>query len=70
MAGSLAGAAITQAKALRIDPQEPGDRYYVHLQSAFDVGPVMACPLTGDAGVRGAIIVGKESWSVSRFTMH
>ena len=68
MAGSLAGAAITQAKALRIDPQESGDPYYVHLQSAFDVGPVMACPLSGDAGVRGAIIVGRRAGRLA-FTM-
>ena len=47
MAGSLAGAAIRQAKALRVDPLERGDPYYVHLQSAFDVGPVMVCPLMG-----------------------
>ncbi len=59
-AGSLAGAAIRDGRAMLIDPDTPGDAYFVHLHSAFDVGPVMACPLVGNASVRGAVVVGRR----------
>jgi signal transduction histidine kinase len=57
----LVAVAITHARAIQVDPLDHADRYYVHLQSAFDVGPVMACPLAGEAEVRGAIVVGRRA---------
>jgi signal transduction histidine kinase len=60
-AGSLAEEAMTSGSALRLDPDH--GRYFVHLQSAFDIGPVLACPLTGEAGVRAAVVVGRKAGS-------
>ncbi len=60
-AGSLAEEAMTSGNALRLDPDH--GRYFVHLQSAFDIGPVLACPLTGEAGVRAAVVVGRKAGS-------
>jgi signal transduction histidine kinase len=57
-AGSLAGEAMSSGQARLLSADHGG--YFVHLQSAFDVGPVMACPLVGEAGVRAAIIVGRK----------
>lgn len=59
--GSLAEDAMTSGHALRLDPDH--GRYFVHLQSVFDIGPVLACPLTGEAGVRGAVVVGRKAGS-------
>ena len=54
---SLALAAMTAGHALRVDSGE--GHYFVHLQSVFDVGPVMACPLVGEDGVRAVVMVGR-----------
>jgi len=59
--GSLAGRAIASGRALLLAPDH--GEYFVHLQSAFDVGPVMACPLVGEAGVRAAVMVGRRMGS-------
>lgn len=61
--GSLAGQAMTSGHALLLAPDHGG--YFVHLQSAFDVGPVMACPLVGEAGVRAAVMVGRREGSAA-----
>lgn len=60
-AGSLAVEAMTSGHGIRVDAAD--GRYVVHLQSAFDVGPVMACPLAGEVGVRAAVMVGRTSGS-------
>jgi len=60
-AGSLAEEAMTSGHGLRLDPDH--GRYFVHLQSVFDIGPVLACPLTGEAGVRAAVMVGRTAGS-------
>lgn len=60
---SLALAAMTAGHALRVDSAE--GRYFVHLQSAFDVGPVMACPLVGEDGVRAVVMVGRTAGSTA-----
>lgn len=60
-AGSLALTAMTSGHAVRVDAND--GRYYVHLQSAFDVGPVMACPLVGEDGVRAVVMVGRRAGS-------
>lgn len=62
-AGSLAGEAMGTGHALLLEPDHGG--YFVHLQSAVDVGPVMACPLVGEAGVRAAVMIGRQSGSAS-----
>jgi signal transduction histidine kinase len=61
--GSLAGDAMREATAKVLNLEHGGHGYYLHLQEAFDVGPVMACPLVGEAGVRGAIVVGRARGS-------
>ncbi len=60
-AGSLAEEAMTSGHALRLDADH--GRYFIHLQSVFDIGPVLACPLTGEAGVRAAVMVGRTTGS-------
>lgn len=58
IAGSLVGEAFAEGRALRLDPGH-GD-YYVHLQAAFDVGPVLACPLFRDGQTDAAVVVGRR----------
>jgi signal transduction histidine kinase len=62
-AGSLAGEVMITGRARLLNPDHGG--YFVHLQSVFDVGPVMACPLVGEAGVRAAVMVGRRTGSVA-----
>ena len=62
-AGSLAGQAIDEGRALRLEADH--GQYFVHLQTAFDVGPVMACPLLAGDSIRAAVIVGRRVGSTS-----
>jgi signal transduction histidine kinase len=62
-AGSLAVEALTSGHAVRVDATD--GRYFVHLQSAFAVGPVMACPLVGEDGVRAVVMVGRAAGSAA-----
>ncbi len=57
---SLARDAINSGRAMTIDPANHGGHYFVHLRAAMEVGPVMACPLVGEAGLRAAIVVGRR----------
>ena len=57
---SIARDAIDAGRAMTIDPSDEGGRYFVHLRAAMEVGPVMACPLVGEGGVRAAIVVGRR----------
>lgn len=57
---SIAREAIEAGQAMTIDPTGEGAHYFVHLRAAMEVGPVMACPLVGEAGVRAAIVVGRR----------
>ncbi|MEO6999614.1 MAG: GAF domain-containing protein [Terracoccus sp.] len=57
---SIARDAIEAGQAMTIDPAAGGAHYFVHLRAAMEVGPVMACPLVGEAGVRAAIVVGRR----------
>lgn len=58
-AGSLSGLAIATGRAIRIDPFEDGEHLFIHLQSQFHIGPVMACPLVSKTGTRGVVVVGR-----------
>lgn len=58
VAGSLVGEAFAEGRALRLEPGR-GD-YYIHLQEAFDVGPVLACPLFRDGQTQAAVVVGRR----------
>ncbi len=58
---SLALEAMTSGHALRVDAVADG--YVVHLQTAFEVGAVMACPLVGEDGVRAVVMVGRRTGS-------
>ncbi len=60
--GSLAGAVMTQSHAQMI-PYGKGQQRVVELDHVLPVGPVLACPLVGEAGVRGAILVGRSAGS-------
>ncbi len=57
---SIAREAINTGRPLTIDPAGDGAHYFVHLRAAMEVGPVMACPLVSEAGVRAAIVVGRR----------
>lgn len=58
--GSLAGDAVEAGRALMIDAADDDRDYHVHLREALEVGPVMACPLVGEGGVRAVIVVGRR----------
>lgn len=58
---SIAREAIEVGQAMTIDPTGEGSHYFVHLRAAMEVGPVMACPLVGEGGVRAAIVVGRRA---------
>lgn len=58
---SLARDAIDAGRAMMIDPSVTGTAYFVHLEAAMNVGPVMACPLVGEAGARAAVVVGRRA---------
>lgn len=60
---SLALAAMRAGHALRVEASD--GHYFVHLQSAFDVGPVMACPLVGEDGVRAVVMIGRTAGSTA-----
>ena len=63
VAGSLVGEAFAEGRALRLEPGH-GD-YYVHLQAAFEVGPVLACPLFRDGQTEAAVVVGRRLGSAT-----
>ena len=58
LAGSLVGEAFAEGRALLLECGR-GD-YYVHLQAAFDVGSVLACPLFRDGQTEAAVVVGRR----------
>lgn len=58
VAGSLVGEAFAEGRALLLECGR-GD-YYVHLQAAFDVGSVLACPLFRDGQTEAAVVVGRR----------
>ncbi|HEU4547175.1 MAG TPA: GAF domain-containing protein, partial [Microlunatus sp.] len=63
VAGSLAGEAMQTGRARLLNPDHDG--YFVHLQTALDVGPVMACPLVGETDARAVVMVGRKADSAA-----
>jgi signal transduction histidine kinase len=57
--GTLSGLAISSGRPVMIGDTQQDETYVVHLSDAVPVGPVMAIPLTGVAGSRGALMVGR-----------
>ena len=56
---TLPGRAIALGLPMLLDDATLQDEYTVHLGTAMDVGPVMAIPLIGQQGPRGALVVGR-----------
>ena len=56
---SLVGLALETGRGVRIGDVQQQQQYPVHLTQVMDVGAVMAVPLSGTAGPRGAITVGR-----------
>jgi signal transduction histidine kinase len=57
---TLAGLAFDTGRPVLVgDVNEDGRAYQVHLTEVLDVGPVMALPLVGLRGTRGALVVGR-----------
>jgi signal transduction histidine kinase len=59
VAGTLSGLAISSGQPVVIADTRLEHEYRVHLSDVLDVGPVMAIPLVGQSGVRGAMLVGR-----------
>ncbi|MFM6850583.1 MAG: GAF domain-containing sensor histidine kinase, partial [Terrabacter sp.] len=66
---SLAGRAMRERRAVLVDGSPPGSAGAVDPDAALrepdaspgSDGPAMACPLVGDAGVRGAVVVTRRA---------
>jgi signal transduction histidine kinase len=57
--GALSGLAISSGRPIMIGDVQLDDAYAVHLSDALPVGPVMAIPLVGTRGSRGALMAGR-----------
>lgn len=59
-AGSLAGMAMRERRAVLANPRETGDSWLTAVGGQGPCGPAMACPLVGETEVRGIVVVGRE----------
>lgn len=57
---SLAGTAMRERRAVLAEASGPADPTLVSVAEAGSGGPAMACPLVGEAGVRGAVVVARR----------
>jgi two-component system, NarL family, sensor histidine kinase DevS len=57
--GTLSGLAISSGRPVMIGDVQQETTYVVQLSTVVPVGPVMAIPLTGARGSRGALMVGR-----------
>jgi signal transduction histidine kinase len=57
---TLSQQAIASGLPVMLDDASAEDDVYVHLSNVFPVGPVMTVPLSGSAGIRGALVVGRS----------
>ena len=57
--GTLSGVAIRAGRAVLVGDVRQERNYTVHLSEVMTVGPMMAIPLLGSGGVRGALMVGR-----------
>jgi signal transduction histidine kinase len=58
---TFAGLAMVDGRGLRFDAVDQRPEIYLHQRLVVPVTDVMALPLTGEAGARGAIVVGRTS---------
>lgn len=59
IAGTLSGRVIETGRPTRISDASADPSFVVHLSDVLEIGPVMAIPLVGSAGARGALLVGR-----------
>lgn len=59
LAGTLTGEAIATGQPRLVCDATTADAPVVHLAEVVPVGPVMAIPLVGSAGSRGALLIGR-----------
>ncbi len=57
--GSVAWQAMVEGRGLRVEAVDQRPGIYLHLRPTVPVTQVMALPLTGDEGSRGAIVAGR-----------
>jgi signal transduction histidine kinase len=57
--GTLSGLAISSGRPVMIGDAQQEDTYTVHLAEVLPIGPVMAIPLVGSRGSRGALVAGR-----------
>ena len=60
---SLAGTAMRERRAVLAEASGPADPTLLSVDGAGSGGPAMACPLVGEAGVRGAVVVARRTGS-------
>lgn len=57
---TLVAMAMQSEHGIRVAAAHSQHTYFVHLTRFLDVGPVMAVPLAGRAGARGALLIGRR----------
>ncbi|CAN7251137.1 GAF domain-containing protein [Terrabacter sp. LjRoot27] len=60
---SLAGTAMRERRAVLAEAAGPADPTLAWVAEDGSGGPAMACPLVGEAGVRGAVVVARRAGS-------
>ncbi len=60
---SLAGTAMRERRVVLAEASGPADATLASVAEAGAGGPAMACPLVGEAGVRGAVVVARRAGS-------
>ncbi|WP_196805943.1 GAF domain-containing protein [Terracoccus sp. 273MFTsu3.1] len=60
---SLAGTAMRERRVVLAEASGPADATLASVAEAGPGGPAMACPLVGEAGVRGAVVVARRAGS-------
>jgi GAF domain-containing protein len=60
---SLAGTAMRERRAVLAETPGPADPTLASVAEDGSGGPAMACPLVGEAGVRGAVVVARRAGS-------
>ena len=60
---SLAGTAMRERRAVLAETSGPADPTLASVAERGSGGPAMACPLVGEAGVRGAVVVARRAGS-------
>jgi signal transduction histidine kinase len=59
--GSLAGVAMRERRAVVTGPSPDGTASLTAVAGRGPCGPAMACPLAGEAGVRGAVVMARQA---------